>query len=194
MLLITNFLELGMEAARAISWQVANMPSTCHLTLPPPPCHEPAMALRGRFQKGIFVAWQGNGMVCVNQTRPHYVNQMGKTQSKALAERHGNGMVCVNPPILSPPARQQYCHHLPTQRDAAVNILNTVGFYQMHSRNRCPLQNSPFKPHTLSAWKTPPQLRRVPCLFTARSQGREKRLFAISVLRQTTRLPLDGIL
>jgi hypothetical protein len=60
----------------------------------------------------------GNGMACVNQTRPHYVNQMGKTQSKALAERHGrgtageqegngrgtawerygNGMECVNPP------------------------------------------------------------------------------------------------
>jgi hypothetical protein len=30
-------------------------------------------------------------MACVNQTRPHYVNQMGKTQSKALAERHGKG-------------------------------------------------------------------------------------------------------
>jgi hypothetical protein len=56
------------------------------------------MALRGRFQKGIFVAWQGNGMVCVNQTRPHCLNQIGKTQSKALAERQGNGMVCVNRP------------------------------------------------------------------------------------------------
>jgi hypothetical protein len=30
-------------------------------------------------------------MACVNQTRSHYVNQMGKTQSKALAERHGRG-------------------------------------------------------------------------------------------------------
>jgi hypothetical protein len=65
------------------------------------------MALRGRLQKGTLVAWQGNGMTCVNQTRPHYVNQMGKTQSNDLAERHGrgtaeerhgNGMVCVNPP------------------------------------------------------------------------------------------------
>jgi hypothetical protein len=37
------------------------------------------------------VAWQGNGMACVNQTRPHNVNQMGKTQSKAVAERHGIG-------------------------------------------------------------------------------------------------------
>jgi hypothetical protein len=55
-----------------------------------------------------------NGMACVNKTRPHYVNQMGKTQSKALAERqgngretaweqHGKGMLCVNRPsyILS---------------------------------------------------------------------------------------------
>jgi hypothetical protein len=30
-------------------------------------------------------------MACVNQTRPHCVNQMGRTQSTALAERHGNG-------------------------------------------------------------------------------------------------------
>jgi hypothetical protein len=94
MLLTTNFLELGVVAARVISWQVVNMPSPCR--------REPAMAFRGRFQKGIFVAWQGNGrrtagerhgncMACVIQTRPHYVNQMGKTQSKALAERHGRG-------------------------------------------------------------------------------------------------------
>jgi hypothetical protein len=43
----------------------------------------------------------------VNQTRPHCVNQMGKTHSKSLAAwhgretaraRHGNGMLCVNPP------------------------------------------------------------------------------------------------
>jgi hypothetical protein len=57
------------------------------------------MALSGRFQKGIFVAWQGNGMACVNQTRAHCVDQMGNTQSKALVEQHGNGMVCVNPPL-----------------------------------------------------------------------------------------------
>jgi hypothetical protein len=55
------------------------------------------MALMGRYQKGIFVAWHGNGMACVNQTRPHCVNQMGNTQSKALVEgmvgeRLGNGM------------------------------------------------------------------------------------------------------
>jgi hypothetical protein len=47
-----------------------------------------AVALRSRFQNGMVVAWQGRGMACVNQTRPHYVNQMGKTQSKPLAARH----------------------------------------------------------------------------------------------------------
>jgi hypothetical protein len=47
----------------------------------------------------------GRCMACVNQTRPHCLNQMGKTQSKFLAAWHGrgtawaqhrNGMVCVN--------------------------------------------------------------------------------------------------
>jgi hypothetical protein len=60
-------------------------------------------------------------MACVNQTRPHYVNQMGTTQFNDLTERqgrgtageqpgngrgtagerHGNGMVRVNPPLLA---------------------------------------------------------------------------------------------
>jgi hypothetical protein len=50
-------------------------------------------------------AWHKRDMACVNQTRPHCVNQMGKTQSKPLVAqhgrgtalaRHGNSMVCVN--------------------------------------------------------------------------------------------------
>ena len=36
-------------------------------------------------------AWRGHGMASVNQTRPHRVNQMGKTHSKPLAARHGRG-------------------------------------------------------------------------------------------------------
>jgi hypothetical protein len=36
-------------------------------------------------------AWHGCGMACVNQTRPHCVNQTGKTQSKPLAAQHGRG-------------------------------------------------------------------------------------------------------
>jgi len=31
-------------------------------------------------------------MASVNQTRPHCVNQMGKTHSKPLAAQHGRGM------------------------------------------------------------------------------------------------------
>ena len=53
------------------------------------------------------MAWarHGHGMASVNQTRPHCVNQMGKTHSKPLAARHGrgkawarhgHGMLCVN--------------------------------------------------------------------------------------------------
>jgi hypothetical protein len=53
-------------------------------------------------------AWHGGGMASVNQTRPHCVNQMGKTHYKRLAARHGrgtvwarhgHGMLCVNRPL-----------------------------------------------------------------------------------------------
>jgi len=36
-------------------------------------------------------AWHGRGMASVNQTRPHCVNQMGKTHFKPLAAQHGRG-------------------------------------------------------------------------------------------------------
>jgi hypothetical protein len=39
-------------------------------------------------------------MVCVNQTRPHCVNQMGKTQSKPLVERHGMCELALRLPDL----------------------------------------------------------------------------------------------
>ena len=56
-------------------------------------------------------ARHGHGMASVNQTRPHCVNQMGKTPSKPLAARHdrgttwarhGHGMICVNRPLVVP--------------------------------------------------------------------------------------------
>jgi hypothetical protein len=37
------------------------------------------------------MAWAWHGMANVNQTRPHCVNQMGKTHSKPLALRNGRG-------------------------------------------------------------------------------------------------------
>jgi hypothetical protein len=53
------------------------------------PMQRCTVALRSRFQNGMVLEWQGNGIVCVNQTRSHCVNQMGNTQSKPLGERHG---------------------------------------------------------------------------------------------------------
>jgi hypothetical protein len=82
-------------------WTNSHMP--CHaLAAPMSRC---AMALRSRFQNGMVMPRHGRGLLCVNDTLPHCVNEMGKTQSKPLAARHvsgtawarhGNGMVCVN--------------------------------------------------------------------------------------------------
>jgi hypothetical protein len=58
-----------------------------------------AMLCRGLEKNGMVRAWHGRGMASVNQTRPHCVNQMGKTDTKSLAARHGHGMLCVNRPL-----------------------------------------------------------------------------------------------
>jgi hypothetical protein len=98
MLLITTFAELRVVAGRsrtqarrphAVSGRTVLI-HTFHAT---PRC---AVALKSRFQNGMIVAWHGRGMACVNQKRPHYVNQMGTTQSKPVAA--WEGMVCVNLP------------------------------------------------------------------------------------------------
>jgi hypothetical protein len=110
MLLITNFLEFRVVAG--ISWKlvdrqhaVVGRPMLIHtyhavrLLFPcrhlaatlPRPCHGVERSLSERHIRGMAGKRHGNGMGCVNQTRPHCVNQMGKTQSKALAERHGRG-------------------------------------------------------------------------------------------------------
>ena len=60
------------------------------------------------------MAWaqHGHGMASVNQTRPHCVNQMGKTHFKPLVARHGRGMawarhaVCVNRPLSAHSVRE----------------------------------------------------------------------------------------
>ena len=97
---------------------------TCHAM--PMPCSDHAVLLKATAQHGRAVvalrrtAWSEHGMgmawhsmASVNQTRPHCVNQMGKTHSKHLAarhgsgtawERHGNGMLCVNRPLGCPGA------------------------------------------------------------------------------------------
>jgi hypothetical protein len=47
------------------------------------PMPRSAVVLRSRFQKGMFVAWHGRSITCVNQ--------MGRTKSKHLGPRHGRG-------------------------------------------------------------------------------------------------------
>ena len=59
-------------------WFTLAMPRPCH----PRPC-------LGLENNGMVRAWHGLGMASVNQKRPHYVNQMGKTHSKPLEARHG---------------------------------------------------------------------------------------------------------
>ena len=76
MILITVFVELrvvpGRSRTRAGSPQAVSR-QACY-----------AVALRR-------MAWSEHGMASVNQTRPHFVNKMGKTHSKPLAARHGMG-------------------------------------------------------------------------------------------------------
>jgi hypothetical protein len=106
MLVITNLLELRVVARRRRTLAdrqhaVSGRPMLIHTYHAVPmlfPCRHPAATLprlcRG-FEKPLsemhIRARRGNGMVCVNQTRPHCINQMGKTQSKPFAERHGRG-------------------------------------------------------------------------------------------------------
>jgi hypothetical protein len=54
-----------------------------------------AVLCRGLEKNGIVGAGHGRGMASVNQTRPHCVNQIGKTHSKPLAARHGRGTACA---------------------------------------------------------------------------------------------------
>jgi hypothetical protein len=61
--------------------------------LSPTGCLSTAVLCRG-LKNGMVGAGHGRSMASVNQTRPHCVNQMGKTHSKPLAARHGMGAAC----------------------------------------------------------------------------------------------------
>jgi len=78
MLLITIFVELRVVAGRHQTRASSPLAVTRQ-----PGC---AVALR---RKAWSERGMGMGMASVNQTRPHCVNQMGKSHSKPLAARHG---------------------------------------------------------------------------------------------------------
>jgi hypothetical protein len=62
---------------------------TYHAVPMPRLCRGLERSLSDRHIHSMGWVWHGNGMACVKETRPHCVNQMGKTQSKHLAEQHG---------------------------------------------------------------------------------------------------------
>jgi hypothetical protein len=85
------------------------------------PCRSHAALCRGlekllseRLGRGIVWERHGLGMACVNQTRPHCVNQVGKTQSKPSGERHGMGTtwyVWISlKPLKCRPAALGFCY------------------------------------------------------------------------------------
>jgi hypothetical protein len=115
MILITTFVELGVVAGRSRTragrpHAVSGRPMLIHTY------HADAALCCGleksrseRPGRGMARAGNGRGTACVNQTRLHCVNKMGKTQSKLLAARYGRGtawarqehsMVCMNLPLL----------------------------------------------------------------------------------------------
>jgi len=85
MLLTTNFVELRMVAGR--SRTRAGGPQAVSRR----PCCSVALRRTALSEHGMGAAWAWHGMASVNQTRPHFVNQTGKTYSKPLAARHGRG-------------------------------------------------------------------------------------------------------
>jgi len=86
MLLITIFVELRVVAGRSRTRAGSSQAVSRRL------CCTVALRRTAWSEQGMGVAWAWHGMASVNQTRPHCVNQMGKTHSKPLAARHGRGM------------------------------------------------------------------------------------------------------
>jgi hypothetical protein len=77
MLLITMFVELRVVNPKKPN---AGRKPTGRLST--------VVLCRGLEKNGMVRAWHGRGMASVNQTRPHCVNQMGKTHFKPLWARH----------------------------------------------------------------------------------------------------------
>jgi hypothetical protein len=95
MLLVTTFVDHRVlaERSRTRTGRPHAVSVNSHMS-----CHAHASLLRGlekslseRHGRGMARARSGRDMVCVNQTRPHCVNEMGKTQSKPITARHGRG-------------------------------------------------------------------------------------------------------
>ena len=65
--------------------------------------------------------WHGHGMASVNQTRPHCVNQMGKTHSKPLAAGHGRGTAWARH-AMSESALIGICAFEPARQETLIEL------------------------------------------------------------------------
>ena len=73
-------------------------------------------------------AWHGPGTASVNQTRPHCVNQMGKTHSKHLAARRDRGTAWT---------RRAMCESDLSDPFHAETLHEYSGRYQLNRRLVC---------------------------------------------------------
>ena len=91
MLLITIFMELRVVAGR----------SRTQAGCPQAVSRRSCCAVPSEEQHGQSMAWvrHGHGLVRVNQTRQHCINQMEKTQSKPLVARHGSRNAWAQPTV-----------------------------------------------------------------------------------------------
>jgi hypothetical protein len=102
MLLITIFVELRVVAGRSRTLAGSQQAVSRR------PCCPVALRRTAWPEHGMGAAWTWHDKASVNRTRPHCVNQMGKTHCKPLAARRGrgtararqgHGMLCVNRPL-----------------------------------------------------------------------------------------------
>ena len=112
MLLITILVEFrvvaGRSRTRAGSPQAVSRWLCCAVAFRTWAGSPQAVSRRSCCAVAFRRAWHGRsmGMASVNQTRPHCVNQMGKTHSKPLAARHtrrttwARHAMCVNRPLM----------------------------------------------------------------------------------------------
>ena len=109
---------------------------TCHAM--PMPCFDHAVLLKATVQHERrpccavalrSTAWSAHGMASVNQTRPHCINQMGKTHSKPLAARHGRGTAWARYAMCESAFKLKF-RDLPTTFHSLpfCNLLNTIAY------------------------------------------------------------------
>ena len=107
---------------------------------------ETAVLYCGLEKNSMVGAWHGHSMESVNQTKPHCVNQMGKTHSKPLAARHGRGTAWARHAMCESTftwriwrgnmtcgtwaSKERYCEHVSSNRgNTALSLSATTAVW-----------------------------------------------------------------